>query len=73
MPGAARGKVLGTRDIEIQWKSFRLDIAKPRTIGTLIKMAREAGADVDGLMQGCERFEDCDICGRGRRGKRGLC
>lgn len=42
-------KYKGTKDIETKWKSFRLDVERPVTIGTLIKMAKDSDA-----------FEICD-------------
>ncbi len=46
----------GTRELEAKWRSFRLDIPHPVTIATLIKMAKEAGANV-GLILGREEFD----------------
>lgn len=45
------------REIETKWRSFRVDIANPVTVGTLIKRAREAGADTNAIMQTGEKFE----------------
>lgn len=58
-------KYRGIRDIETQWRSFRSDVSNPVTIGTLIKMARNAGANVDDLMKGCDHFEyfDTEVVG----------
>jgi len=50
----------GRRDIETQWRSFRSDHPNPITVGTLIKMAREAGADTNAIMQTGEKFELCE-------------
>ena len=44
-------KYPGTKDLEIQWRSFSGNVRRPITIGTLIKMARDAGADVAGMAQ----------------------
>ena len=44
-------KYRGTKDVEVQWRSFRLDVKKPVTMGTLIYMARAAGADTRSIMQ----------------------
>lgn len=52
-------KYKGLKDIEIKWKSFRLDVKNPVTIGTLIKMAKNAGADV-ALIMGFDEFEICE-------------
>lgn len=63
---SSRGKKYrGIRDIETQWRSFRSDVSNPVTIGTLIKMARNAGANVDDLMKGCDHFEyfDTEVVG----------
>lgn len=40
-------KYKGFREIQAKWQSFRLDISNPVTVGTLIKLANEAGADID--------------------------
>ncbi|MBU0909906.1 MAG: PriCT-2 domain-containing protein [Proteobacteria bacterium] len=49
------------KDIETKWHSLKPDVATPYTIGTLIKMARAAGADVDAIMNnGDEEFEVCE-------------
>jgi hypothetical protein len=51
----------GTKDVEAKWRSFRPDAAMPVTIGTLVKMARDAGADVHAIMHGGDdNFEPCD-------------
>lgn len=50
-------KYKGTKDIETKWRSFRLDVPNPVTIGTLIKMARDAGADVVDILS--DAFEPC--------------
>jgi hypothetical protein len=50
-------KYKGTKDIEAKWRSFRLDTPNPVTIGTLIKMARDSGANVGGMMG--DAFEPC--------------
>jgi hypothetical protein len=48
---SAKGETYrGSQAVEEKWRSFSLDIANPVTIGTLIKRAREAGADIDVLM-----------------------
>lgn len=51
-------KYEGTKSIETKWKSFRLDVERPVTIGTLIKMAKDAGANVAAIME--DAFEPCD-------------
>lgn len=40
----------GRRALDQKWRSFSLDVANPVTIGTLIKRAKEAGADIDVLV-----------------------
>lgn len=51
-------KYRGTKDLEIQWQSFSGNVQRPITIGTLIKMARDAGADVTAITQHqAETFE----------------
>ncbi len=50
----------GLSEIQAKWRSFRLDVPKPITVGTLIKMAREAGADTNVIMQYGEKFELCE-------------
>lgn len=45
-------------DIETKWKSFRGSVSTPITVGTLIAMAREAGADIGSIME--ERFQPCE-------------
>lgn len=52
-------KYKGIRDIETAWSSFRLDVPTPVTIGTLIKIAKDAGADVVAIMDS-ESFGICD-------------
>lgn len=44
-------KYKDTKDIEVQWRSFKADVDKPITIGSLIWMARQAGADTQSIMQ----------------------
>ena len=44
-------KYKGIQDIEVQWRSFKADVEKPITIGSLIWMARQAGADTNAIMQ----------------------
>lgn len=49
----------GTAALMVQWKSFR-PIEKPYTAGTLIAMAREAGADVAVILQMADAFTKCE-------------
>ena len=51
----------GTPAVAVQWASFRLDVAKPVTIGTLIQMARDAGADTTAILNEFrdDAFEPC--------------
>ena len=44
-------KYKGTKDIEVQWRSFKTDVDKPIKVATLIWMARAAGADTRAIMQ----------------------
>ncbi|VVN16900.1 hypothetical protein PS647_04147 [Pseudomonas fluorescens] len=51
----------GEKDIEVKWRSFRLEQANPVTIGTLIKMAGDDGANVKAIMnQNDAGFEVCE-------------
>lgn len=51
-------KYPGTKALDIQWRSFSGNVQRPITIGTLIKMARDAGADVTASTQHrAETFE----------------
>ncbi len=51
----------GSDGVAVHWKSFKTDSAKKKTIGSLIMLARAAGADVAGIMNeyGEDAFEDC--------------
>lgn len=51
-------KYKGTQDVEVQWRSFDGYKGTPKTIGTLIHVARVAGADVGAIMG--EKFETCE-------------
>lgn len=53
-------KYPGTKDLETQWRSFSGSVQRPITIGTLIMMARDAGADVTATAMGSEAFEPCE-------------
>ena len=44
-------KYKGIKDIEVQWRSFKTDVDKPIKVGTLIWMARAAGADTNAIMR----------------------
>jgi len=48
-------KYKGRKEIDIKWRSLKQNIATPYTIGTLIKMAKDASAVV-----GKESFEVCE-------------
>lgn len=51
----------GQKDIDIKWRSFRLDEANPVTLGTLIKLAKEGGGDMKVILDSAEsRFEACE-------------
>lgn len=45
-------------DVEAKWKSFRGSVDKPITVGTLIAMARDGGADTASIME--EKFQPCE-------------
>ena len=54
-------KYQGVKEMEIQWHSFSGEVQRPVTIGSLIMMAKAAGADVGTIMQnGAEAFEPCE-------------
>ena len=54
-------KYKGIKDVEFRWNSFRGDVPNPVTVGTLIKMARDGGADKAAPMaQHGENFEVCE-------------
>ena len=51
----------GQKEIDIKWRSFRLEEANPVTLGTLIKLAKEGGGDVQVILGSAEdRFEACE-------------
>ena len=52
-------KYKGFKDVENKWKSFCLGVKNPVTIGTLIKMANDAGANVASIMNSAD-FEICE-------------
>jgi hypothetical protein len=47
------------KDVENKWKSFCLGVKNPVTMGTLIKMAKDAGADVASILSSVE-FDICE-------------
>lgn len=51
-------KYKGRQEIETKWRSFKPDTEKRITIGTLIKMAKDAGADVSQVLE--TEFEICE-------------
>ena len=51
-------KYKGTQEIQAMWKSLQLGEPNPVTIGTLIKMAKDAGADVPAIMG--DSFDVCE-------------
>lgn len=53
-------KYRNTREIEDKWRSFQLDIPNPVTMGTLIKMAQDAGTDIAAIMNNGDSFEPCE-------------
>lgn len=51
----------GIKEIETKWRSFDAAVSRPVTAGTLIKMAKDAGADVGGILSlGHDGFEPCE-------------
>ena len=58
---SSRGtKFKGRAEIEAKWRSFRLDVARPHTLGTLVHLARKCGADTADVLGGAEeQFEPC--------------
>lgn len=53
-------KYKGPKDVAVQWHSLDGYTGTPIAVGTLIKMAREVGADTDAIMMGEEAFEPCE-------------
>ena len=53
-------KYKGVKELEIQWRSFRGNVQRPVTIGTLIMMARDACACVKVIAAAGESFEPCE-------------
>jgi len=51
-------KYKNSKEIEAKWRSFRGTSPKPVTIGTLVKMAKDAGADVATILG--DVFEVCE-------------
>lgn len=51
-------KYRNRREMESKWRSFRLDVPNPVTIGTLIHIAKEQGLDVADILQ--EKFDICE-------------
>lgn len=58
---SSKGKsYAGEKDIRIKWNSFESGTANPITIATIIKMAKESGADVSMICVAPEeQFEPC--------------
>jgi hypothetical protein len=50
-------KYKGIKDIETKWRSFH-SVESPVTIGTLVKMAKDAGADIADIIG--DNFEPCE-------------
>lgn len=51
----------GQKDIDTKWRSFHLDEANPVTLGTLIKLAKEGGGDMQVILGSADnRFEACE-------------
>jgi hypothetical protein len=53
-------KFKGENDVRKVWKHLRVDIDRPVTMGTLIKMVNDAGGDAMAIMMMAE-FETCEI------------
>lgn len=51
----------GQKEIDIKWRSFRLEEAHPVTLGTLIKLAKEGGGDMQVILgSAADKFEACE-------------
>jgi len=50
----------GTEAVEVKWRSFGLDTANPVTMGTLIKLAKESGADSQAIRSSMN--DDFTVC-----------
>ena len=51
----------GPKEIDIKWRSFRLEEANPVTLGTLIKLAKEGGGDTQVILgSAADKFEACE-------------
>ena len=51
----------GQKEIDIKWRSFRLEESNPVTLGTLIKLAKEGGGDVQVILgSAADKFEACE-------------
>lgn len=58
---SAKGdKYPGTANIQAKWRSFSGAVGNPVTIGTLIMMAKKAGADVQSILAADDDFKVCD-------------
>lgn len=58
---SAKGdKYPGTSIIESKWRSFSGAVGNPVTIGTLIMLAKQAGADVQSILAAEDDFKVCD-------------
>ena len=51
----------GQKEIDVKWRSFRLEEANPVTLGTLVKLAKEGGGDMQVILGSAEnKFEACE-------------
>ncbi len=51
----------GKKDVLTAWRSFKPNLANPITIGTLVKMAKDNGADMEAVMDASvPQFEVCN-------------
>jgi hypothetical protein len=59
---SSQGKTYkGSREIRVKWDSFKSYQGKPITIATLVKMAKDNGADLSKVYPGLsEQFDRCD-------------
>lgn len=48
------------KELLVKWNSFKSASANPITIGTLIKMAKDNGANVNLIMSPEDQFEECE-------------
>lgn len=54
-------KYQSRRELETKWESFRNYAGAPITLGTLVMLAKKAGANAIALMANSEKFEICEM------------